>query len=363
MAKINDTDIWVSTTNANMTKRLNVDVGIWTKFSSNFLVKYYNETKINTISLSLLFNLWKDILNKDVVHVQYIFSTPTPIAIIYATLMSKPIVLSPRGALCKWCLTQGSKYKSIWIRSMIRPFLKNIYWHVTAEQEKDEVLDLFPNAKIEIIPNGIEYNKYQNSNLLSVSEYTKKYIGREVSASKIVVSMGRLQKKKGFDILIDAFELVCHDIPKTILLIAGQDEGEKLNLLEQIQRLNLENNVFLVGNIEGQNKIDFLANADLFTLSSHNENFGNVYIESLASGTPIVASKGTPWSEVQEYNCGRWVKNDIKNTAIAIKEILKENRNEMRKNSKILAKKYDWSIIANKFKNYYTSILQNKLTI
>lgn len=340
-----------------MTNRLDVQINTWHKFSKNFLVKYYNETKINIISLSLLFHLWKDILAKDVVHIQYIFSSPTPIAIFYATLLNKPIVLSPRGALCQWCLSQGSKYKNIWLKILIKPFLKNIHWHATAEQEKEEILNLFPSAKIKIIPNGIEYDKYQQSNNFTIKEYTNKYIGKIVNTSKIVVSMGRLQKKKGFDILINSFKYVLEKDIDAILLIAGQDEGEEFNLLNQIKALNLEEHIFLVGNIEGQDKIDFFANADLFALSSHNENFGNVYIESLASGTPIIASKGTPWSEVIEYNCGQWVENNYKSTGNAIIEILNKEKNLMTKNSKKLAEKYDWKIIAQNFKDYYTSII------
>ena len=65
-----------------------------------------------------------------------------------------------------------------------------------------------------------------------------------------------------------------------------------------IKENNLNNNVFFVGEVLGQDKIDFLANADIFVSPSHDENFGNVYIESLAAGTPIVASKihlGRKW--------------------------------------------------------------------
>jgi len=358
LVKIKDTQVWVSTTNANMTKKLDVNSNTWISFESNFYVKYYNETKINFISVSLLFSLWKDLINKDIVHAQYIFSTPTPISILYAFLLKKPIILSPRGALCHWCLAQGSSYKSLWLSVFIKPFIKHIYWHATAQQEKDEILALFPTAKIKIIPNGIEYKRYQNINKLTVSEYTKKFIKQKIVASNIIISMGRLQKKKGFDILIDAFNDVLKTKSDAILLIAGEDEGEKENLLQQIKNLSLETKIFLIGNIDNQDKIDFFANADLFVLASHNENFGNVYIESLASGTPIVATKGTPWKEVNEYNCGQWVNNTTEELGKAMIMVLKQDKKLMQYNAKRLAKKYDWSIIAKEFLNYYTSVCQ-----
>lgn len=173
--------------------------------------------------------------------------------------------------------------------------------------------------------------------------------------------MGRLQKKKGFDILIDSFDETLKIFPNSVLLIAGSDEGEEENLKKQIENLNLEKNIFLVGAISGQDKIDFLANADLFCLPSHNENFGNVYVESLATGTPIVASKMTPWSEVEEYNCGKWVENSIKETSKAINEILMQDKDILEINSKNLASKYDWKNIAYRFKELYELVLEENV--
>lgn len=360
LAKLENIDINVSTTNTNMYSKLDVETNKDIKFEDNFYVKYYDETKVDKFSLQLFLNVWKDIKKADIAHIQAIFNTPVPISLLYAKLFKKPIVLSPRGSLGEWCIGNGSRFKTMWLNYLLKPLVKNITWHATAEQEKDEILTHYPDAKVAIIPNGIEYDKFQISNFLSKNEYIKKFTNQDCEPNKIVVSMGRLQKKKGFDILIDSFLETLKSFPNSILLIAGSDEGEEENLKKQIKTLNLENNVFLVGNISGQDKIDFLANADLFCLPSHNENFGNVYVESLASGTPIVASKMTPWSEVEDYECGKWVKNSIEETSKAMNEVLKKDREMMRINSKKLAFMYDWKTIANNFKILYESILEKK---
>lgn len=357
LAKMKGVEVYVSTTNANMTSKLDVETNEWKKFEEQFFVKYYNETKINKLSLELMFHLWKDIRKADVIHTQYMFSTPTPIALFYSMFFNKPVILSPRGALCKWCLEQGSRFKKMWLRFLIKPFIKRMYWHATAQQEKDEILAQFPNAKVEIIPNGIEFDTYQNYNEIPINEFCKTFAKRDLEVDKIIVSMGRLQKKKGFDILIDAFAKVVVKYPGIKLLIAGQDEGEFDNLTSQVIDLGLDNKVFLIGNIQGQEKIDFLANADLFVLPSNNENFGNVYVESLAAGTPIVASTGTPWSEVEEADCGKWVNNSIDDTAQAMLEMLEKDRKLMRENSKKVAKKYDWKNIAFQFKKVFEKMI------
>lgn len=357
LAKIKETEVFVSTTNTNMTAKLDVEPNIWNKFTKNFYVKYYNETKIGTFSLPLFLNIWKDIKRTDVIHVQSIFNSPTPIALFFARVFNKPTLLSPRGSLGNWCLDNGSRFKQKWINWFIKPFAYKVTWHATAKQEKNEIQAIFPGVKVVIIPNGIEYDIFQNSSVLSKQEFTKKFAKTEMETEKIVVSMGRLQKKKGFDILIDSFVKVLEVFPKAKLLIAGQDEGEKKNLLQQINKLGLSEMVFLTGAINGQNKIDFLANADLFVLPSHNENFGNVYVESLAAGTPIVASRQTPWSEVEEAGCGKWVNNNVDETANAIIEMLGKDRQKMRVNAKETAQKYDWKNIAIKFKEVFERMI------
>jgi len=349
LSKKEDIELNISTTNANMNTKLDVEINKLIKFENNFYVKYYDETKIDKFSLQLYLNIWKDIKSADVVHIQSIFNTPTPISLLYAKVFNKPTLLSPRGSLGTWCIGNGSKFKIFWLNFFIKPFANRITWHATAEQEKQEILMIFPRAKVVIVPNGISYEQFQLFNTLRPKEYTKKFANVEIDAEKIIISMGRLQKKKGFDILINSFKLVLKEYPKSVLCIAGPDEGEQANLEKLIDKLKLTNQVFLVGSIENIDKVDFLVNADLFVLPSHNENFGNVYLESLAAGTPIIASKNTPWKDVDEYQCGKCVSNNKNDTSIAMLSILKMNKKKLSINSKKLAQNYSWKSIAEKF--------------
>ena len=330
LAKIENMIINVSTTDANMTTHLNIETNKFLKLEENLFVKYYHDTIINKISYPMIFNISKDIQNSDVIHIQSIFSISTPISLYFARKYKKSILLSPRGQFGSWCLENGSGLKGKWLKFFIKPFANYVVWHATSQQEKDEILSHFPNAKVEIIPNGIYVDEFKKYTELTRKDYIKKYAKIEIkSINKIIISMGRLQKKKGFDILIDSFNIVLKEYPNSYLLIAGPDEGEKVNLEKQILNLNLQDNIYLIGTIENQDKIDFLANADLFVLPSHNENFGNVYLESLATGTPIVASKNTPWQEVEKYDCGKWVENNIKEISQAMIEVLKYDREKM----------------------------------
>lgn len=360
LSKIENNQLFVSTTNANMASHLDVEKNTFVELEKNIFVKYYHDTWINKLSLSLLFNLWRDIKKCDVIHVQAIFSSPTPIALIYSKIFNKTVVLSPRGSFAPWILSRGLEKKNKWLKYLIKPLIQNITWHATAAQEKNEILALFPNAKVSIIPNGINLNEYEHINIFSRKEYIKKFTNQDLETEHIIVSMGRLHAKKGFDILIDAFSQLKEKHKNSVLLIAGEDENELEKLESQCVKLGIKNRVFFIGKVSGQDKIDFLANADLFVLPSHNENFGNVYAESLASGTPIIASTDTPWEEVIKYDCGNWVKNTVEETKNAIEEILEKDLKKMGENGKAYVSKFEWKNVAVEFSNLFNKLLEQK---
>lgn len=357
LSKLPGLQLRVVTTNFNMGQgKLDVLLNEWIKFGQGFFVKYHR-VLFKGFSPGLYLSLWAQIKASDVVHIQGIFNSPTPIALLVSAILERPIILSPRGVLGDWCLDHGSRFKKLWLKIFIAPFAYKVTWHATDLMEKDEICSLYPEACVEVISNGVYVKDFSSFEALDKSDYIDKFTGANKSdVDKIVISMGRLTEKKGFDVLIRAFERVHQVYRDSFLLIAGPDESEGEKLTQLISLLGLKERVFLIGQIGGNDKLDFLANADVFCLPSHNENFGNVYIESLASGTPIVASHGTPWHMVESYGCGRWVRNDVDNTAKGILEVLDCDGSLMKRNSHKLAMEYDWSIVASKFNALFKKI-------
>ena len=52
------------------------------------------------------------------------------------------------------------------------------------------------------------------------------------------------------------------------------------------------------------------------------ENFGMIVTEALSVGTPVIASLGTPWEELNIHRCGWWVNNDVDTLAQTIEKVL-----------------------------------------
>lgn len=215
---------------------------------------------------------------------------------------------------------------------------------------------VYPNSKTFIIPNGIDLNKYKNISKQKNKLFYKKYCNSINRDSNVIISLGRYQKVKGFDILIDAFYKIKKRNGNSYLFIAGEDYGEKEYLKNKVSRMNLSDSVCLLDFIEGEEKINYLKNADLFALASYHESYGLVYAEALAAGTPIIASKNTPWEDAVKYRCGKWVENTSQHFAEAINNIMHSDISQLGQNGiSLIKEKYNLENTARKFQSIITN--------
>ncbi len=105
--------------------------------------------------------------------------------------------------------------------------------------------------------------------------------------------------------------------------IAGDANNSYGQMLKKIVIENgLNHKVEFVGHVVGNEKQKLYANSYFTFLVSHGENFGNVVIESLAQGTPVVASHGIPWEQLSEKGAGFWISNSPEEIATVIDKII-----------------------------------------
>ena len=147
------------------------------------------------------------------------------------------------------------------------------------------------DEKIGVIHYGIEPESF---NSLNNGIETYKHV-----EGLVVGSIGRLEPGKGFDCLIRAMRIVHKQIPGASLLIAGHDPlgyGKKLE--ELITELELNEQVRLIG--FQKDVSTFLNTINVFAFASRSEGFGQVIIEAMAAGKPVVASRIAPFTEIVE---------------------------------------------------------------
>ena len=147
-----------------------------------------------------------------------------------------------------------------------------------------------PQDKARVIHYGIEPEKFSESRVNLREQWG-------LNDNAVVGSIGRLEPRKGHDLLIQAMPELCMRVPSARLLIAGHDPcGYGVTLRRLIDRLGLGEKLRLVG--FQTDVVSFLNALDVFAFASSSEGFGQVVIEAMAAGKPVITSKIAPLTEI-----------------------------------------------------------------
>lgn len=151
---------------------------------------------------------------------------------------------------------------------------------------------------------------------------------------KIILSIGYLVPRKGFDLIIDALNIlhVLYNMTDTMLIILGGQGGEayvKPALEEQICRYKLHNDVLFIDPKRNEELFEWYNSADIFCLASSLEGWPNVILESLACGVPVVAANvwGIPEIIGDDRELGLLVERNPQDIAEKLKTALEKKWN------------------------------------
>lgn len=309
-----------------------VESDAWVDFDG-IRVRYC--TGKSKIPFRVFFHSVRELLKCDVVLLSSFFYMPSFFIALFAVFTSKKIIWSPRGELFG-AAVNGSKEKQLFIRLLRLLFAKRIVFHATSSEEENQIYKyLGSKVKTIIIPNYMEFHE-KKSRLDGVEKY--------------FLYVGRVSPIKALDNLLlglassDSF--MSSDYR---LLIAGAVEKQFESYYNQLNQIlediiTLKEKVVFLGNVEGDEKFQLYADAYYTILVSHSENFGNVVIEALSQGTPVIASKGTPWQKLVDCNAGLWIDNSENEIAKSIDEVLamsEEEYEQVRSNAYKLALEFD----------------------
>ena len=242
--------------------------------------------------------------------------------------LNQPTIVSPHGAFDKTSLAK-SKYKKLLVKYL---YLKRCYLnvdciHALTEKEAKDIRDYgIKDVPIFIIPNGINLEEK-----LPINENLKSELLELANNRKIILSLSRLHIAKGIDLLIDSYKNIYDNNPSTVLFIVGSGEKKyEEHLREKLKKLNLINNVFLLGEKENEDKNLMFDIADIFVLPTFNEGFGITVLEAYRQKLPVITTTATPFDEIKKQNLG-WYINPAKEDLInAIDEALNCEKSELR---------------------------------
>lgn len=225
-----------------------------------------------------------------------------------------PRIVSPRGMLQPWCLQHRRLKKQIaWRLYQHRDLRSAECLHATSAAEADQIRRLGFDQPIVRLPNGVRLPAVRRAD-----EAARRASRR---ALREVLFLGRVHPVKGLDNLVTAWSKVSRDGWR--LRIVGSDEdGYGTTVSRRIRDLALSDSVSVEGPVQGTDKWNQMAQADVFVLPSFSENFGIVVAEALAAGTPVITTTGTPWSDLPQQGSGWWVEPNADALADALRKAM-----------------------------------------
>ena len=143
-------------------------------------------------------------------------------------------------------------------------------------------------GRIDIIPCGVDLELFAPMDQLTA----RRRLGLQ-SGERIILFVGRIEPLKGIDILINAAAQLHDDENFRVLIVGGDaraaDQVEALQALAA--RLGIDHHISFVGAVQHEDLPAYYNAADVCVVPSYYESFGLVAVESMACGTPVVASR------------------------------------------------------------------------
>ncbi|MBF0543794.1 MAG: glycosyltransferase family 4 protein [Candidatus Riflebacteria bacterium] len=164
------------------------------------------------------------------------------------------------------------------------------------KSEQIEASKLFPQKRVEYLPNGVDYERFLKGNGTKFRQKT----GIPADAF-LILTVSRIDPQKNCLFLINSFPEIIKICPKAILLLVGPITNETYykQINERIQTLGIGGKVKIIPGLpsESVDMVDVYHSADVFVLPSIHEPFGIVILEAWAAGKPVLASKvgGIPY--------------------------------------------------------------------
>ena len=181
------------------------------------------------------------------------------------------------------------------------------------------------------------------------------------NARKVVMSMGRLVRQKGFDMLIRSFGLLADKHPDWDLAIYGDGtDREKLNLL--VGSCGLASRITIYGTTHSPDAV--MSNADLFVLSSRYEGFGLVLCEAMSYGLPVISfdcPSGPREIVTHEFNGLLVPPENVHALAESMNLLMgdEKHRNKLAKNAVLISQKFGIGVIMNQWDQFIKQLIHS----
>ncbi len=260
----------------NLESELGSNVKLINLESSGFLQLFFKLSK-------LLKSKQPDILVSALPHI----NTLSMMVKSFSSIKTK-VILTEHTTISSLSSTARTLVKRLEARFILPPLMKMFYPSANkiicvSEGVKEDLLSIIGNVpSIQVIYNPVFSN--------AIDLLRKEPLGEDeqlfTKGSPVIIAVGRLIKAKDYPTLLKAFKLMLGSLTADLVILGEGPEDEYLKNL--VTSLSLQNNVTFLG--FKSNPYKYMARSSVFVLSSVREGFGNVIVEAMGCGVPVVAT-------------------------------------------------------------------------
>lgn len=312
---------------------------------------------MHMINPSMFIFLLKNIHKCNAVHAHVYMGAESDMAAIICRLRNIPFIFTAHDLLS----TQGGAIN----------FLKNLYDNtegkltlntakkliaLTQENKKQYELLGIPKSKVVIIPNGVDYEKFDG--LIKSKERLKSI----ENPDKVVLFVGRLLKYKGAQHMIKAIPALIKDYPNAKFVFVGEDQGYKKELIRLARNLDIFDKCVFTGKVSDEDLLKYYSIADAFVLPSTGEGFGLVALEAIVSGIPaILANAGGLKHILSEIGgCSLDMTKKVpEQIAENVKKVFSDSNieKEVEREKEVIRREYTWKRVAEMTEKVYEGLV------
>jgi len=215
-----------------------------------------------------------------------------------------------------------------------------------SEGLKERSLRFMPSVSIDVIPNGVELDRFFPAEAAVKSNVLR------------LLTVGRLSVTKRIEMLIDAVEILHRTACKLRLTVVGGGQTER-HLRKIVTERELSDVIEITGRIDSETMPEVYRQNDIFISASMQEGMSNAMLEAMSSGLPIVTTRCEGLAELIDGN-GLIVEQDkVEEIAKAIKRLADDSRlyKQMSTAARKQAEKFDWANVASSYIEQYRKII------
>lgn len=352
-------EVDIVNTNANGSTDLEVPLHTWIA-KKYYRIQYFSYWRLldYKISLSLTSWLFQHVAEYDLVHTNAIFSYPVLPAYWACQQHQVPYVATPHGMLDPWALSYKTWKKRLYYNMLEKPALHRANaMQMLASTEAKGIKPLNLKTPLIVVPNGIHRQDFEN--LPNPELFYNKF--PDTRNKKLIIFLGRIDPKKGLDLLAVAFGKVHALFPQTHLIVAGPDNiGFLPTVKNYFKDAGCLDAVTFTGMLTGNTKYAALAAASIYVAPSYSEGFSVSVLEGMVSGLPCVITTACNFPEAATAKAAHIVDIEANSFSEALIECLKapqESEAMGYRARQFILGNYTWDRIATKMIEAYTCII------